>query len=70
MAITVGINRLGSLIGKCTKPSAIMTTTKLTLSRSMTSATYLLQKGSTFTVSHQGKEIELCVGVPFSVRLK
>jgi alpha,alpha-trehalose phosphorylase len=32
--------------------------------------TYLLQKGSTFTVSHQGKEIELCVWVPFSVRLK
>jgi alpha,alpha-trehalose phosphorylase len=31
---------------------------------------YLLQKGSTFTVSHQGKELELAVGVPFAVRLK
>jgi alpha,alpha-trehalose phosphorylase len=32
--------------------------------------TYLLQKGSTLTIAHQGKEIELCVWVPFSVRLK
>ena len=30
--------------------------------------TYLLQGGSTLTVSHQGKELELCVGIPFSVR--
>jgi alpha,alpha-trehalose phosphorylase len=31
---------------------------------------YLLQKGSTLTVSHQGKELELCVGNPCTVRTK
>jgi alpha,alpha-trehalose phosphorylase len=32
--------------------------------------TYLLQQGSTLTIFHQGKELELCAGIPFSVRLK
>jgi len=32
--------------------------------------TYLLQGGSILTVTHQGKDVELAVGVPFSVRLK
>jgi hypothetical protein len=30
--------------------------------------TYLLQKGSTLTIAHQGKDIELSVEIPFSVR--
>jgi alpha,alpha-trehalose phosphorylase len=32
--------------------------------------TYLLQGGSILTIIHQGKDIELSVGIPFSVRLK
>jgi alpha,alpha-trehalose phosphorylase len=32
--------------------------------------TYLLQKGSTLTIAHQGRDVELSVNSPFSVRLK
>jgi alpha,alpha-trehalose phosphorylase len=32
--------------------------------------TYLLRGGSTFTLAHQGKDLELSVGVPVSVRTK
>jgi len=32
--------------------------------------TYLLQGGSRLTIAHQGKDIELSVGVPFAVRMK
>jgi alpha,alpha-trehalose phosphorylase len=32
--------------------------------------TYLLQGGSILTITHRGKDVELSVGIPFSVRLK
>jgi alpha,alpha-trehalose phosphorylase len=43
---------------------------ELVVDVSQETVTYLLQGGSLLTIAHQGKDIELSVGVPVSVQLK
>jgi alpha,alpha-trehalose phosphorylase len=43
---------------------------ELVVDATQDTVTYLLQQGSALTIAHQGKDFELGVGIPVSVRLK